>query len=149
MERLAVADPTREEVERVVAGLTDAQRRALLHREATNWPNRNKLIEMGLAKPGAARGMRDIVLTDLGRAVAAKLRGEGERHDDPATEALAEVWATMDGKREEFAYGKTDRKTDEWHGGYYAGYMADAEGMIEGLREKGFVLVRAEDRPNA
>lgn len=68
---------------------------------------------------------------------------------DPATEALAEVWATMDGKREEFAYGKTDRKTDEWHGGYYAGYMADAEGMIEGLREKGFVLVRAEDRPDA
>lgn len=61
---------------------------------------------------------------------------------DPATEALAEVWATMDGKREKFLRCKGDREADENDEGYYAGYISDAEGMIEGLREKGFVLVR-------
>lgn len=43
-------------------------------------------------------------------------------------EALAEAWASIDGKAEKFAAGKAG---DDWPGGYYAGYIEDAKELAK------------------
>lgn len=56
-----------------------------------------------------------------------------------AVEALAESWASIDGKLEQFKNGKA--MTDE-DGGYYEGYIADSHEMIDRLRKRGFDILR-------
>ena len=60
-----------------------------------------------------------------------------------AVEAVAEVWASIDGKLEKFRderaivngpFATSSIVKD----GHYAGYMAEAEEMIDRLRERGF-----------
>lgn len=58
-----------------------------------------------------------------------------------AVEALAEAWASMDGKLGQFQAGKRAKtliEEVEQHGGHYGGYMADAESMIERLQARGY-----------
>lgn len=55
-------------------------------------------------------------------------------------EALADVWASMDGKRDEFRAGRSGPDT----GGRYAGYMADAEEMTRRLAARGYCLAAIE-----
>lgn len=54
-------------------------------------------------------------------------------------EALADAWASIDGKLDLFRRGKT-AKSIMAYGGHYAGYTADAEEMIERLARRGYVL---------
>lgn len=54
-------------------------------------------------------------------------------------EALADAWASIDGKLDKFRRGKT-AKNIMAYGGHYAGYLADAEEMIERLARRGYVL---------
>ena len=60
--------------------------------------------------------------------------------DSAAVEALAEAWASMDGKAEKFRACKADREA-EMKMGHYRGYLADAEGMIERLEDRGYTIV--------
>ena len=59
-----------------------------------------------------------------------------------STEALAEAWASIDGKLREFRAGKKAPNTHLEPGGHYSGYMADAEEMLERLESRGFVVVK-------
>lgn len=61
-----------------------------------------------------------------------------------ATEAVAEAWASIDGKLEKFRRGRT-AKSISAYGGHYAGYLADAEELIERIKERGYVLAPATD----
>jgi hypothetical protein len=64
---------------------------------------------------------------------------------DSATEALADAWASIDGKLDKFRAGK-DLHIEEQPGGHYEGYMADAEELARRLKKRGFVIVPvAED----
>jgi hypothetical protein len=58
-----------------------------------------------------------------------------ERRLSPV-EAVAEAWASMDGKLDEF------RATDQWHG-HRDGYLAEAHELIERVRRRGWILVPA------
>lgn len=58
-----------------------------------------------------------------------------------AEEALAESWASIDGKMEAFRDGK-GLPTRQQPGGHYSGYMAEAQEMIARLRKRGFTLIR-------
>lgn len=69
-----MADPTREEVERVVLGLTPGERLALLKPLWAQWGPLFALERRGLLREGAFTGW---TCTTLGRAVAEALRGEG------------------------------------------------------------------------
>ena len=55
-------------------------------------------------------------------------------------EALADAWASIDGRLGKFRKGKT-AKSITAYGGHYAGYMAEAEEMIERLKARGWRLV--------
>jgi phosphoserine phosphatase len=57
-----------------------------------------------------------------------------------AVEAVAEAWASMDGKLEEFQKGKTADSIESF-GGHYAGYMSDADELVDRIKERGFILV--------
>ncbi len=61
---------------------------------------------------------------------------------DSATEALADAWASIDGKLQKFRAGKGVHDIMEEPGGYFSGYMADAEAMIERLERRGYVVGR-------
>ena len=71
------------DIAKVAEGLTEAQRRALLEGSETrmlarNWPNRNKMVALGLALP--LYGKFVLQPTDTGLAVRDHLRsrqGEG------------------------------------------------------------------------
>lgn len=60
-------------------------------------------------------------------------------HDPAAVEALADAWASIDGKHEEFWACKADpaRETLE---GYYGGYTEEAAEMITRLERRGFTI---------
>jgi len=58
-------------------------------------------------------------------------------------EALAEAWASIDGKLDDFRAGKTAPNIEDF-GGRYAGYMAEAEEMIARLAKRGFWLAPTE-----
>lgn len=60
---------------------------------------------------------------------------------DPAIEALAEAWATMDGKAVEFRDGRGKPIGDQ-PGGHYEGYMVEAEEVIHRLRRRGFRMTQ-------
>lgn len=56
-------------------------------------------------------------------------------------EALAEAWASIDGKLEKFRACKDAMGKDEVEaGGYYSGYMCEAEEMIRRLEKRGFTV---------
>lgn len=64
---------------------------------------------------------------------------KAELQDRDAIEALADAWASIDGKVEDFRAGKG--KDIEAHGGHYAGYLADAEELMNRLLKRGFTIV--------
>ena len=62
-------------------------------------------------------------------------------------EAIAEAWASIDGKLETFNLCKTDKELEEiW--GYYEGYITDSEELLTRVEKRGFTLVR-KDNTNA
>lgn len=73
---------------------------------------------------------------------------EKQLHDLPETrgmtarEALAEAWASMDGKLEKFRACKADPVLED-EMGHYEGYLADAQSMIERLKARGFDVLPA------
>ena len=65
------------------------------------------------------------------------------REQRSAVEALAEAWASIDGKLEEFRTEKAIAEgqfatTSIVMNGHYAGYMAEASEMIDRLRARNF-----------
>jgi hypothetical protein len=56
-----------------------------------------------------------------------------------AIEALAEAWASLDGKLDEFLAGRGGEDTE----GDYHGYLSDAAELAERLEQRGYVIVRA------
>lgn len=63
-----------------------------------------------------------------------------------AVDAIADVWASIDGNLTEFRRGRTAKHI--WaFGGHYAGYQAEAEEMIRRLKERGYGLRRLPRRP--
>lgn len=63
-----------------------------------------------------------------------------------ATEAIAEAWASIDGKLEAFVREKSGavKSDDPTFGGHYDGYMTEAEELIERVRKRGFEVVPAK-----
>jgi hypothetical protein len=61
--------------------------------------------------------------------------------DPEAIEALADAWASIDGKIEQFRAGKGAPSLEDEQGGHYSGYMAEAQEMMERLLRRGFILV--------
>jgi len=58
-----------------------------------------------------------------------------------AIEALAECWASMDGKLDEFRAGKAS-KSDP--GGHYQGYWVEASDVLQRLETRGFTIKPTE-----
>lgn len=61
-----------------------------------------------------------------------------------ATSAVAEAWASMDGKLEAYKAGANANTLADEPGGHFSGYHADAEELIRRIAERGFVLVRTK-----
>jgi hypothetical protein len=61
---------------------------------------------------------------------------------DAATEALAEAWASIDGKLEQFRQCRDDGFAEEADG-YYVGYLSDAEELRRRLEARGYVIRKA------
>lgn len=60
---------------------------------------------------------------------------------DSPIEALADSWASIDGKKAAFRAGK-GCPPDAEPGGHYGGYMEEAREMRKRLRDRGFDLWR-------
>ncbi len=64
------------------------------------------------------------------------------------TEALAEAWASIDGKLDAFRRERDDRTLD-WDSpgftGHYEGYMEEAAEMIKRLRARGYDVTAIEE----
>ena len=56
-----------------------------------------------------------------------------------AIEALAEAWASLDGKLDEFLAGRGGEDTE----GDYHGYLSDAAELAKRLEHRGYLIVRA------
>jgi len=67
-----------------------------------------------------------------------------EPWQDVAFEALAESWAAIDGKLDEFRACKADMKLDDTEG-YYQGYLSDTHILLNNLRERGFMVAPIEE----
>lgn len=63
---------------------------------------------------------------------------------DSAIEALADAWASADGKCARFRECKENPDLEATDG-YYGGYMADAEDLMTRLQNRGFVILRETD----
>ena len=61
-------------------------------------------------------------------------------------EAVAEAWASIDGKLQGFRYGRqhpdSERARRE---GYYIGYLEDAAELVRRIQVRGFILKAAQD----
>src|SRR5262249_16007622 len=57
-----------------------------------------------------------------------------------AIEALAEAWASLNGKLEEFHAGRAGEDTE----GHYHSYPRDAAQLAKRLERRGYLIVRAE-----
>ena len=64
---------------------------------------------------------------------------EGSVTMSEAIEALAEAWASLDGKLDEFLAGRRGEDTE----GDYHGYLSDAAELAKRLEHRGYVIVRA------
>lgn len=60
-------------------------------------------------------------------------------------EALADAWASIDGKVDKFRAGKGCASIEDEPGGHYSGYMAEADEMIRRLNARGFDVVAIGD----
>ena len=56
-------------------------------------------------------------------------------------EALADAWASIDGKLEKFRAGKGAADIRDEPGGHWSGYMEEAREMIQRLEKRGFTVV--------
>ena len=56
-----------------------------------------------------------------------------------AIKALAEAWASLDGKLDEFLTGRRGEDTE----GDYHGYLSDAAELAKRLEHRGYLIVRA------
>lgn len=66
------------------------------------------------------------------------------------TEAIADAWASIDGKVEEFRAGKGCASILDEPGGHYSGYMCDAKEMIKRLNARGFdITPLRQDSPES
>ena len=66
---------------------------------------------------------------------------------DPETiEALADAWASMNGKVDAFRAGKGAASLEDEPGGHYSGYMADAQEMLKRLLKRGFIVTPTGQR---
>lgn len=63
-----------------------------------------------------------------------------------AVEALAEAWASIDGKLPAFRAGRNISVFED-KTGHYAGYIADAEELIQRLRGRGYEVLPAIPSP--
>jgi len=54
-------------------------------------------------------------------------------------EALAEAWASIDGRAVKFRQGKTDQAVEDEFG-HYQGYMAEAAELIRRLEKRGYTI---------
>ena len=66
--------------------------------------------------------------------------------DQDMIEALAESWASIDGKLEKFRDGKGAASLEDEPGGHYSGYMAEAQELAERLLARGFAIVPDVER---
>lgn len=60
--------------------------------------------------------------------------------DPVIIEALADAWASIDGKVEKFRAGKGATSIEDEPGGYYSGYMSDADELAKRLLKRGFII---------
>ena len=63
--------------------------------------------------------------------------------DRNSIEALAEAWASINGRLDEFRAGKYAEDID----GHYEGHMADAAELVKRLEKRGFVIVAVKKHP--
>jgi hypothetical protein len=63
-------------------------------------------------------------------------------------EALAEVWAVIDGKGPEFRACREIRELEDKLG-HYGGYVAEARSMIRRLEARGYSVVALPAEPKA
>lgn len=59
---------------------------------------------------------------------------------DNAAEALADSWASIDGKMKQFRRCKNGDELEDTEG-YYQGYLCDAEEMERRLKVRGYEIV--------
>jgi hypothetical protein len=65
-----------------------------------------------------------------------------------AEEAVAEAWASIDGKLDAFTFERDNPKSPEAEiGGHYEGYMAEAREMIRRLEARGYTVRALQDAP--
>ena len=63
--------------------------------------------------------------------------------DPNIIEALADAWASVDGKAEKFRAGKGAASIEDEPGGYYSGYMSDASELAKRLLKRGYTITPA------
>lgn len=56
-------------------------------------------------------------------------------------DALADAWASIDGKLDEYRAGRNASSIMDEPGGHFSGYQAEAEEMIRRLEARGFAIV--------
>lgn len=56
-------------------------------------------------------------------------------------EALADAWASVDGKLDNFRRGKKAKSVTAY-GGHYEGYMSDADELLTRLKRRGYELTK-------
>lgn len=61
-----------------------------------------------------------------------------------AVDALADAWASIDGKADEYRAGRNAASITEEPGGHFSGYQYEASEMIRRLEKRGFVVVPAK-----
>ena len=65
-----------------------------------------------------------------------------------AIEALAEAWASIDGRLAAFRACKADPAREDVEG-RHAGYMAESAEMIRRLQARGYILLPADAAPGS
>lgn len=66
---------------------------------------------------------------------------------DNAVDAVADAWASIDGKLTEYRRGKKAKSILAF-GGHFAGYQAEAEELIRRIKRRGYVLHKHRHRLN-
>ncbi|TNC14892.1 hypothetical protein FF100_04775 [Methylobacterium terricola] len=66
-----------------------------------------------------------------------------------AIDALADSWASIDGKRGEYRAGKGAVTILDEPGGHFTGYQADAQSMIDRLRRRGWDVTPLSPAPES
>jgi hypothetical protein len=68
--------------------------------------------------------------------------------DAAAIEALADAWASIDGKVDEFRAGKGAKSIEDEPGGHYSGYMAESLEIMKRLLKRGFIVTPTGSYPS-